>query len=85
MKRTLLVLSFVILHLSFSVAQDSSKDMNKIKRDTMYIYAEATTKDLQEAYNAARAILELATGYASSILMKVLRSVLSRPRTISLS
>lgn len=62
MKRTLLVLSFVILHLSFSAAQDSSKDMNKIKRDTMYIYAEATTKDLQEAYNAARAILELKVG-----------------------
>ena len=62
MKRTLLVLSFVILHLSFSAAQDASKDINKIKRDTRYIYAEATMKDLCEAFNCARAILEMKVG-----------------------
>jgi hypothetical protein len=33
--------------------------MNKVKRDTMYISAEATMKDLNEAYSGARAILEM--------------------------
>jgi len=62
MKRTLLGLSFLISHLSFCVAQDVTKDINRVKRDTMYIYAEATMKDLNEAYNGARAILEMKVG-----------------------
>lgn len=62
MKRILLSLSFIIFHLSFSVAQDVAKDINRVKRDTMYIYAEATMKDLNEAYNGARAILEMKVG-----------------------
>lgn len=41
---------------------DVTKDINKIKRDTMYIYAEATMKDLNEAYNGAKAILEMKVG-----------------------
>ena len=62
MKRTLLALSFLLMHLSFCMAQDVAKDMNKIKRDTMYIYGEATMKDLNEAYNGACAILEMKVG-----------------------
>lgn len=62
MKRILLSLLFVSFYLSFSVAQDAVKDINRVKRDTMYIYAEATMKDLQEAFNGARAILEMKVG-----------------------
>ena len=62
MKRLLFVLSFIIFHLSFSYAQNVAQDINKLKRDTMYIYAEATMKDLNEAYNGARAILEMKVG-----------------------
>ena len=62
MKRLLLSLSFIIFHLSFSHAQSVAQDINKVKRDTMYIYAEATMKDLNEAYNGARAILEMKVG-----------------------
>ncbi len=62
MKRLLICLSFIIYHLSFSYAQSIAQDINKIKRDTMYIYAEATMKDLNEAYNGARAILEMKVG-----------------------
>lgn len=63
--------SFIlILLLTFSLvitsdAQTTSeitKSINKVKRDTMYIYAESTTKDLKEAYNNARAILEMQVG-----------------------
>lgn len=38
---------------------DSQNDINAIKRDTSYIYAEATMKDAIEAKSGARAILEL--------------------------
>ena len=62
MKRLLICLSFIIYHLSFSYAQSIVKDINKVKRDTMYIYAESTTKELSEAYNNARAILEMQVG-----------------------
>ena len=62
MKRLLLSLSFIIFHLSFSHAQSVAQDINKVKRDTMYIYAESTTKDLNEAYSNARAILEMQVG-----------------------
>ena len=65
MKRLVFLLSFIIFHLSFSIAQtaaDVTKNINKVKRDTMCIYAEATMKDLNEAYNGARAILEMKVG-----------------------
>ena len=62
MKRTIFALSFLITPLSFCLAQDVGKDINRVKRDTMYIYAEATMKDLNEAYNGARAILEMKVG-----------------------
>lgn len=38
---------------------DPLNDINAIKRDTSYIYAEATMKDAIEAQSGARAILEL--------------------------
>ena len=62
MKRILLSLLIAISSLSFSAAQDATKNINTVKRDTMYIYAEATMKDLSEAYNGARAILEMKVG-----------------------
>lgn len=65
MKTTLtILLLFVVGHLSSNAqsAEDVSKNINKMKRDTMYIYAEATMKDLNEAYNGARAILEMKVG-----------------------
>ena len=43
-------------------AADVAKNINNVKRDTMYIYAEATMKDLDEAYNGARALLEMKVG-----------------------
>jgi hypothetical protein len=62
MKRLLLSLLYIIFHLSFSYAQSVAQNINKVKRDTMYIYAESTTKDLNEAYSNARAILEMQVG-----------------------
>lgn len=65
MKRLLILLALAISCLSICEAQtvaDVSKNINKVKRDTMYIYAEATMKDLNEAYNGARAILEMKVG-----------------------
>lgn len=62
MKRLLLSLFYIIFHLSFSYAQSVAQNINKVKRDTMYIYAESTTKDLNEAYSNARAILEMQVG-----------------------
>ncbi len=65
MKRLLFILSLAIFSLSICEAQtvaDVTKNINKVKRDTMYIYAEATMKDLNEAYNGARAILEMKVG-----------------------
>ena len=59
MKRLFFCLSFIICHISFSYAQSTAQEMNKVKRDTMYISAEATMKDLNEAYSGARAILEM--------------------------
>lgn len=43
-------------------AAEVSKSINSIKRDTMFIYAEATMKNLDEAYAGARAILEMKVG-----------------------
>lgn len=65
MKRLIIGLSLIISELSICMAQtaaDVTKNINKVKRDTMYIYAEATMKDLSEAYNGARAILEMKVG-----------------------
>ena len=43
-------------------AENVTKSINKVKRDTTYIYAESTTKDLNESYNNARALLEMQVG-----------------------
>ena len=61
---------FLALFMTFSLvtisnaqtAAEVNKSINKVKRDTMYIYAESTTKDLSEAYSNARAILEMQVG-----------------------
>lgn len=37
---------------------DAVKNIGKIKRDSRYLYAETTMKDLSEAYNGAKSILE---------------------------
>jgi len=65
MIRLLLILLISICYVPLCLAQtaaDVAKNINKIKRDTMFIYAEATMKDLNEAYNGARAILEMKVG-----------------------
>ena len=41
---------------------DVAKSINQVKRDTMFIYAETTMKDLTEAFNGARALLEMKVG-----------------------
>ena len=73
-KSVVLFLLFVSAAVSSSMAQttsDAMRNINKVKRDTMYIYAESTTKDLSEAYNNARALLEM---------RKTLKYALSRRR-----
>lgn len=40
-------------------AEETARNINAVKRDTTYLYAEATTKDLSEAYQGAKAILEV--------------------------
>lgn len=65
MKKILLTLFLTFSLVGFSNAQTAAevnKSINKVKRDTMYIYAESTTKDLNEAYTNARAILEMQVG-----------------------
>lgn len=65
MKRLLFIIAILIFPLSICKAQtvaDVAKNINKVKRDTTYIYAEATMKDLDEANNGARAILEMKVG-----------------------
>lgn len=65
MKKIQLLLLFIIVGCLSANAQatnDVVKNINKIKRDTMYIYAESTTKELGEAYNNARALLEVQVG-----------------------
>ena len=65
MKRLLIGIILIISGLSVCMAQTAAevaKTINMVKRDTMYIYAEATMKDLSEAYNGARAILEMKVG-----------------------
>ena len=58
----LLFVTSAVLPSAAQTAADVSKNINKVKRDTMYIYAESTTKDLSEAYNNARALLEMQVG-----------------------
>lgn len=63
MKKTVL-LWICLLACTTSLAQgidgvDPLNDINVIKRDTSYIYAEATMKDAVEAKSGARAVLEL--------------------------
>lgn len=41
---------------------DASKNISTIKRDTTYLYAEATMKDQAEAMEGAKAILEMTVG-----------------------
>ncbi len=65
MKR--LLISFILVAIGAWTVEaqtttEAVKNINKVKRDTMYIYAEATTKDLSEAYNNARALLEMQVG-----------------------
>ena len=65
MKKLLFILFLTFSFISISNAQtvaEVNKSINKVKRDTMYIYAESTTKDLNEAYTNARAILEMQVG-----------------------
>ena len=64
MKRLLFSLSFLIFQLSFSVAQTPAvtKNINAVKRDTTCLYAEATTKSIEEALMAAKSILEVKVG-----------------------
>lgn len=65
MKKILSILLLLLVgHLSVNAQSiaDVAKNINKVKRDTMYIYAESTTKELSEAYNNARALLEVQVG-----------------------
>ena len=62
MKRLLLSLLVFISFYSFSVAQDAAQIINKVKRDTTYIYAEATMKERDEALLGAKSILEMKVG-----------------------
>lgn len=64
-RKTCLILLWAISGVLIVEAQSSAdvaKNINAIKRDTMYIYAEATMKDLNEAFVGARAILEMKVG-----------------------
>ncbi|MBQ9636669.1 MAG: hypothetical protein IJV36_02075 [Prevotella sp.] len=65
MKKTMFMLFALIvsaLPVSAQTPADVTKNINAMKRDAMYIYAEATMKDLDEAYNGAKAILEMKVG-----------------------
>lgn len=53
------------MHCYAGVAQtqtEAAKNINAVKRDTMYLYAEATMGELEEACYAAKAILEVKVG-----------------------
>ena len=63
MKKTFILCTCLMASIS-ALAQsndgiDPLNDINVIKRDTTYIYAEATMKDAIEAQSGARALLEL--------------------------
>lgn len=61
MKRKLLIILLCVVGLleGYAQSQDVAKQISNIKRDTSYIYAEATMKDLEEAFVGAKAILEM--------------------------
>lgn len=60
MKRIVLFIGcWLACTTSFSQSNDAVHDINAIKRDMRYIYAESTRKDPVEAQSDARAILEL--------------------------
>ena len=59
-KRTLLTALALVFALSVFCQESDSKRINSIKRNNQYLYAEATMKDAQEAYDTA---LELLRGY----------------------
>lgn len=63
MKKTVLLWTCVLFCVSGQAqgidGVDLQNDINAIKRDTSYIYAESTMKDAIEAQSGARAILEL--------------------------
>ena len=64
MKQPLCFLLICFL-LSVCLAQatdETVKNINNVKCDTMYIYAETTMKNLNEAYDGAYAILEIKVG-----------------------
>lgn len=60
MNKYIIVLSLLMLMFPFTVKAQSSaiKQINAIKQDTAYIYAEATMQTWDEAYSGAKAILE---------------------------
>lgn len=62
-KTTFLILILCLLVPTETLAQaDVMKSISQIKRDNSYLYAEATMKDLTEAINGAKAILEITVG-----------------------
>lgn len=64
MRKILFILTFcsTVINIQAQSLADVAKNINQVKRDTMYIYAETTMKDLTEAFNGARAILEMKVG-----------------------
>ena len=59
-KRLLAVIAFMLcFSASFAQTDNVQKDINRVKRDTAYIYAEATMKKMEDAIEGAKAVLEL--------------------------
>ena len=59
-KRLLAVIAFMIcFSASFAQTDNVQKEINSEKRDTAYIYAEATMKKIEDAIEGAKAVLEL--------------------------
>lgn len=59
-RRLLMAILAVFMTIPAICQESDSKKINKIKRDSQYLYAEATMKNAQEAYNTA---LELLNNY----------------------
>lgn len=55
-------LNSIVAISSFAQVPDAKSNISSVKRDTAYIYAEATMKDLDEAMAGAKAILEVKIG-----------------------
>lgn len=59
-KRLLAVIAFMLcFSASFAQTDNVQKEINSVKRDTAYIYAEATMKKIEDAIEGAKAVLEL--------------------------